>query len=144
MRFELLTLSGTKFNDEIIEVIVPTAAGAIAVLENHEPLTTIVVPGTVTIKPKKGENETFTTYGGVLEVSNKSCRLLSDESEHSDELVEQEVEAALAKAQGLREAAKDKHELAYAQSLVDRHTVRLNVARMKRRHPRSEKRADIN
>ncbi len=133
MQFELLTISGTKFSGEVSEVVLDTEAGTIAVFADHEPLTTIVKPGSVIIKTHTGKSEVFTTYGGILEVEANICRLLSDESEHIDELVESEIHDALEKAHQLKESAKDKHELAHAHSLIDRHSVRLNVARIKRR-----------
>lgn len=134
MQFELLTLQGTKFKGAAEEVVVDTASGSIAVYSLHEPLTTIVSPGSISVRTKDGANEVFTTYGGLLEFQDNICRILSDESEHSDELVEKEIEEALAAALKQQENTKDKQELAHAQSLVDRHTVRLNVARLKRRH----------
>lgn len=134
MQFELLTLTGAKYSGEATEVVVNTASGSIAVYALHEPLTTIVLPGSISVTDKSGKTEDFTTFGGILEFQDNVCRILSDESEHSDELVEKEIEEALAAALKQQENTKDKKELAYAQSLVDRHTVRLNVARLKRRH----------
>lgn len=134
MQFELLTINGAKFSGKAQEVVVDTAAGAIAVYANHEPLTTIVVPGSVVVRSESGKTETFATFGGLLEFENNVCRLLSDDAEHSDDLVEKEIADALAQAEKLKVDAKDKHELHTAQTLIDRHTVRLNVAKMKRRH----------
>lgn len=134
MKFELLTLNGAKFNGDATEVVVNTASGSIAVYALHEPLTTIVLPGSVSVTTPNGETEVFTTFGGLLEFENNVCRVLSDDSEHSDELVEKEIEEALANAQKQQENAKDKVELAHAQALVDRQMVRLNVAKLKRRH----------
>ncbi len=136
MKFELLTLNGAKFNGEATEVVVNTASGSIAVYALHEPLTTIVLPGSVSVTTPNGKTELFTTFGGLLEFENNVCRVLSDDSEHSDELVEKEIEEALANAQKQQENAKDKVELAHAQALVDRQMVRLNVAKLKRRHPK--------
>lgn len=136
MKFELLTLNGAKFNGEATEVVVNTASGSIAVYALHEPLTTIVLPGSVSVTTPNGKTEVFTTFGGLLEFENNICRVLSDDSEHSDELVEKEIEEALANAQKQQENAKDKVELAHAQALVDRQMVRLNVAKLKRRHPK--------
>lgn len=134
MKFELLTLTGTKYSGDAKEVIADTASGSIAVYAQHEPLTTIVLPGSISVTDTSGKTEDFTTFGGILEFQDNVCRILSDESEHSDELVEKEIEEALATALKQQENAKDKTELAHAQSLIDRHTVRLNVARLKRRH----------
>jgi ATP synthase F1 epsilon subunit len=134
MQFELLTLTGAKYSGEATEVVVDTASGSIAVYAMHEPLTTIVLPGSVAVKTPNGKTELFTTFGGLLEFQDNICRVLSDESEHSDELVEKEIEEALANAKKQLSSSKDKQELAHAQALIDRHLVRLNVAKHKRRH----------
>ncbi len=134
MQFQLLTLAGTLYEDDAAEVVVLTATGEIGVLPNHEALTSIVLPGPVTVKSTSGESDTFVTFGGLLEIDGTTCRLLADEAEHSDDLIEREIEDALVKAKAMQEGAKDKHELAHALNLIDRHTVRLNVARIKRRH----------
>lgn len=137
MNFELLTLSGTKFNGDILEVILPSATGEIGIMPNHEPLMTIVLPGKVEVKKKSGGTETFVVFGGILEVKDgKSARLLADEAEYSEELIEKEIQEALNKAQNLKDNAKNKHELAKAQVLIDRQSVRLGVARMHRRKQR--------
>jgi F-type H+-transporting ATPase subunit epsilon len=132
MQFELLTLTGAKYSGEATEVVVNTASGSIAVYAMHEPLTTIVLPGSISVMNKAGKTEVYTTFGGLLEFQDNVCRVLSDESEHSEELVEKEIEDALNAALKQQENAKDKHELAHAQALVDRHTVRLGVAKLKR------------
>jgi F-type H+-transporting ATPase subunit epsilon len=134
MIFRLLTLSGIKYNDEASEVVLKTASGDIGVLPHHEALTSIVLAGPVIVTKISGNFDTFVTFGGILEVDGDVCVLLADEAEHSDELIEHEIEDALAKAKIMQAGAKDKYELAHAQSLVDRHSVRLNVARIKRRH----------
>jgi F-type H+-transporting ATPase subunit epsilon len=135
MRFELLTLTGAKYRGDVAEVSLATASGQIGILPHHEPLTAVVVPGPVVIRPGGGKPaELFAIFGGLLEVNPDGVRLLADEAEHADELVASEIEAALKKAEELRAKAGDKRALHRAQELVDRHSVRLEVARIKHRH----------
>jgi ATP synthase F1 epsilon subunit len=132
MKFELVTLTGVKHSQEASEIALKTASGDIAVLPTHEPLTTIALPGAVKIRNKSGKVDTYVTFGGLLEVSKQGCTLLADEAEHVDDLIEKEIEKALAKAVELKALAKSKVELENAQTLIDRHTVRLNVAQLNR------------
>ncbi len=132
MKFELITLTGVKHSEDIKEVALKTASGDIAVLPTHEPLTTIALPGAVKVRNKTGKIDTYVTFGGLLEVSSQSCVLLADEAEHIDELIEKEIEQALAKANEMKILTSSKVELENAQTLIDRHTVRLNVARLNR------------
>ncbi|HVQ44455.1 MAG TPA: ATP synthase F1 subunit epsilon [Candidatus Saccharimonadia bacterium] len=136
MKFELLTLSGAKFQGEAEEVQLTTTSGQMGVLPHHEPLVAQVVPGAVTVRTGKGAPEVFATYGGLLEVTADHVRLLADEADHESELVAEEIEAALAEAKEMRDKAKDKTELANAQQMIDRSQVRLGVARMRRTHHR--------
>jgi F-type H+-transporting ATPase subunit epsilon len=140
MKFELVSLDGVKFSADAYSVILPTAAGQITLLPKHEPLLGVVVPGVITIRREKSDPdyhlEHYATYGGVLEVTATGARVLVDEATHGDEISEAEAEKAHQAALELRKAAKDQVELDKAQALVDRHAVRLEVARIRRRHQR--------
>lgn len=140
MKFELVSLDGVKFSAEAYSVVLPTAAGQITLLPNHEPLLGVVVPGIITIRRSKSDPdyhlEHYATYGGILEVNAAGARVLVDEATNGDEINEAEAEKAHQKALELRKAAKDQVDLDRAQALVDRHAVRLEVAQLRRRHQR--------
>lgn len=136
MQFELLTLDGAKYSGEAQEVVVTTTEGTMAILPHHERLTAIVVPGPVLVRDKHVAENIYATFGGILEIQDNRVRLLADEAEHADDLIEHEIEAALERAKIAKDAAKDKHELHRAQQLIDRHAVRLEVARIRRRRSR--------
>jgi F-type H+-transporting ATPase subunit epsilon len=131
MELELLTLAGVKFKGDVTQVSLVAADGEMGILPHHEPFTAMLMPGPVTVHTK-GKREVFATYGGLIEVTSERVRVLADEAEHEDDLVEHEVEEALKRAEDMKANAKDKHELSRAQHLVDRQSVRLNVARMRR------------
>lgn len=141
MNLELITLLGKKVDQEVYEVMIPTAAGEIAVFPDHEPLVTIAVPGAIAVRYKKGDPDSqldfFAISGGVVEISQKRVRVLVDEADHGEDIVESESRAALDRAIEMRENAKDQVELEKAHQLVDRHSVRLKVADLRRRHRRS-------
>ena len=137
MHFELLTLSGAKFNGEADEVTLTTTEGQLGILPHHEDLVAQVVAGPVTIRTSGNkEPEVYATYGGLLEVTKDYVRLLADQADHESDLVASEIEAALAQAIKARENAKDKVELAKAQQMIDRSQVQLGIAGMRRTHRR--------
>lgn len=140
MNFELVSLDGIKFQAQAYSVILPTASGQITLLAQHEPLLSVVVPGTITIRRDKKDAdyklEHYATFGGVLEVTKSGARVLVDEAEHGDEVSEAEAEKAHKAALDMRKNAKTQVELDHAQSLIDRQSVRLNVAKLRRRHRR--------
>lgn len=138
MKLELITLLGKKVDQEIYEVIIPTADGEIAVFPGHQSLVTIAVPGAIAVRYNKSDPDSkldlFAISGGVVEISQNKVRVLVDEADHSDDIVESESRAALQRAIEMRDNAKDQVELEEAHQLVDRHAVRLKVADLRRRH----------
>ena len=140
MNLELVTLLGKKVDQEAYEVILPTADGEIAVFPDHEPLVTIAVPGAIAVRYKKGDPDSklefFAISGGVVEISHEKVRILVDEADSGEDIIEAESKAALDRALAMRDSAKDQVELEKAHQLVDRHSVRLKVADLRRRHRR--------
>lgn len=140
MKFELVSLDGVKFSAQAYSIVLPTAAGQVTIMPNHEPLLGVVVPGVITVRREKTDPdrhlEHYATYGGVLEVGKESVRVLVDEATHGDEINEAEAEKAHQAALELRKSAKDQVELDKAQTLIDRQAVRLQVAGLRRRHRR--------
>ena len=138
VKLELVTLTGIKLDKEVYEVMLPTAAGPISVFAGHEPLVSIAVPGAIAVRHAKGDGESkleyFAVSGGVIEITGSRVRVLVDEADHGDDIVEAESKAALAKAVDLQKNAKNAVELEKASQLVDRHQVRLNVAGLRRRN----------
>lgn len=140
MNFQLVTLLGVKVDADVYEVILPTKDGEIAVFPGHEPLVSIAVPGAIAVRYTKGDSdeklEYFAISGGVIEVSPESLKVLVDEADHGEDIVEAESKAALERALKLQGEAKNQVELEKASALVDRHAVRLKVADLRRRHRR--------
>lgn len=140
MKFQLVTLKGAKVDQDVYEVVLPTAAGEIAVFPGHEPLVGIAVPGAIAVRHTKSDPDSrleyFAISGGVIEVNPKGLKVLVDEADSGDEIVEAESKAALERAMKFRDSARDQVELEKARQLVDRHAVRLKVAELRRRHHR--------
>lgn len=137
MNFQLITLLGIKLDQEVYELMVPTAAGEIAVFPGHEHLVTLAVPGAIAVRYKKSDSdeklEYFAISGGVVEITPSGVQILVDEAERGDDIIEAESKAALERAIALRDSATGQVELQRAHELVDRHMVRLKVAELRRR-----------
>lgn len=140
MNLQLVTLTGTKLDRDVYETILPTAAGEIAVFPGHEPLVSIATPGAIAVRHNKGDAddklEYFAISGGVIEISPDSLKVLVDEADSGDDIVEAESKAALERALKMKNEAKNQVDLEKASALVDRHAVRLKVADLRRRHRR--------
>ncbi len=136
--FQLVSLTGIKFDDDVSEVILPTLEGEIGVLQHHMPLISVATNGVIAVRrhPKDPDTvrEFFATNGGVVEVDDNVLRVLVDEADHADDINEAEVQAAIERANQMKAEATDQVSLEHAQTLIDRHSVRLHVAGLKRRH----------
>jgi F-type H+-transporting ATPase subunit epsilon len=138
LRFELVSTTGTKFDDEAYEVLVPTQGGTIAVFEDHMPLVSAGQPGVISIRKKQSDKDdamqNFAVNGGVMEVDGKTLRFIADDISSPEDISEKEAEAALARAEELVAGAGTQTALAEAHRMLSHSQARLNVARMKRRH----------
>ena len=140
MKLQLITLAGTKVDQEVYEVVIPTVDGEISVFPDHEPLITVAKSGVVTVRYEKmhgvPELEYFAISGGVVEITGPLVRILVDEAEHGEDIIEAETQTALDRAVQMRDEASDQVELEKASQLIDRHAVRLKVADLHRRRRR--------
>lgn len=139
-KFEIVTLDGVKFSEDVFEVQLPTPQGHIGVFPHHSPLVSIASTGIITVRRKQGDPESkleyFATNGGVVEIIDDTVRVLADEADREDEINEQEAQKAFDRAKKLHEEARDKVSLDKAQALMDRQAVRLKVADIRRRKRR--------
>lgn len=139
-RFQLVTITGSKFDGDVYEVVLPTLDGQIGVLAHHMPLVSVVTNGVIMIRKNRTDpdydREFFATNGGVIDVADNLLRVLVDEADRAKDINVSEAEAALSRAEKMKAEAKDQISLEHAQTLVDRHAVRLQVANLKRRHQR--------
>ncbi|MCW1907755.1 MAG: ATP synthase F1 subunit epsilon [Candidatus Saccharibacteria bacterium] len=140
IRLQLVSLDGLKFDDDVYEVILPTMDGQIGVMPGHMPLVSVASRGVIGVRRKATDRDDMMEYfaisGGAVEVSDNKLSVLVDEADASDEINEQEAQKAYEMAQKMKAEAKDQVSLEKAQSLIDRSSVRLQVAGLKRRHHR--------
>lgn len=139
-KFELVTLDGVKFSEDVYEVQLPTPQGLIGVFPEHSPLVSVVTTGMIIVRREKGDPEVkleyFATNGGVVEIVDETVRVLVDDADSEDEISEQEAQKALERAKQLQQDAEDQVSLEKAQQLIDRQAVRLKVAEIRRRKRR--------
>ncbi len=139
--FELVTLDGVKFGDEVYEVMLPTPDGQVAIFPEHVPLVSLAVPGVISIRRRKDDADSqlehFATHGGVVEINGRRVRVLVDEADASDEISAKQAEEALKLAQDMATNAKDQVSLDQAHALIQRHRSQLKVAELRKRHGRS-------
>ena len=139
MKLSLVTLIGTKVDEEVYSVSIPTTDGEISVFPSHEPLVMIARDGVITVRRHKEDLDSleyFAISGGVVKIDYSSVQILVDEADHGDDIIEAETQAALERAIKARDEAGDQVEREKAKQLIDRHMVRLKVADLHRRKRR--------
>jgi ATP synthase F1 epsilon subunit len=137
LHFQLVSISGMKFDDDAYEVLVPTKDGTIAVFEDHMPLISAGSAGVISIRRKQSDKDDsmqeFAVNGGILEVDGKNLRFLSEEVTAPEDVSEKQAEEALARAQELIKKAGSRAALEEARRSLQHSTAQLHVARLKRR-----------
>ena len=138
IHLQLVTLTGTKFDEDVYEVVLPTLDGQIGALPGHMPLISVATNGVIAIRHNQKDPDSsleyFATNGGVIEVEGGTLRVIVDDADHANDINEAEAEAAHQRALQMKAEAKDQVSLEHAQTLVDRTATRLQVAGLKRRH----------
>ena len=137
MNLELVTLRGKKLDQKVYEVTIPTETGPIGIFPSHQPHVTLAVPGVLAVRHDQNDSDDKLEYlaitGGVVKITHDRVRILVDEADHSEEISEEESQAAYERAKELQKNAKSQVELEKAMELVDRQAVRLKVAGLRRR-----------
>jgi F-type H+-transporting ATPase subunit epsilon len=138
MKLQLVTPVGIKRDEEIYEVVLPTQTGEIGVFPGHEPLVTLLDIGVMSVRRNKSDSdealEHLAVSTGIVEIDGDRVLILADEADEGADIAEQEVKAALERAQKMRAEAKDQVDITEAEKLLKRHATQLKVAELRRHH----------
>lgn len=138
LQFELVSPERIVYSDDGVEmVIAPGADGELGILPNHAPLLTALGIGELRIR-KGEEEESFAVGGGFLEVLANRVIVMADVAELADEIDIARAEAARERAERRCREAPEGLDMARCQAALRRSSVRLKVARRRRRRPRVE------
>ena len=77
--FQIISPEKSVFNESIEMVIIPGTEGDIGVLSNHMPLITSLRLGNIYIYKDKKVIKKFLVNGGILEVIENRCTLLTED-----------------------------------------------------------------
>src|SRR3989338_4875017 len=98
IRFELVSLDGVKFSEDVYEIILPTLDGEIGVMPWHMPLISAATHGVVSVRRKPSDKDDmmdhFAISGGVIEVADNVLGVLVDEADPADAISEAEAQKA--------------------------------------------------
>ncbi|MBI4993149.1 MAG: ATP synthase F1 subunit epsilon [Candidatus Magasanikbacteria bacterium] len=140
LKFKIATPEKVVYENEILQVSLPTAMGEITILPNHIPLVSIVQAGELKIKDKDGE-QVVAVSAGFLEIRpNNEVVILADNAERAEEINLDRAEQARQRAIEQMEKAKAEEDVDYArlQAVLDREMNRVKIARKYRNIPPSQ------
>lgn len=136
IQFELISPEKVLLSEEIYEAILPAAGGQIAVLPNHVPLITLLKPGVISIRRKKGDDDAkldhIATSGGFVEIGQNRIKVMADTAERADDLDEMKIEQAKEEAKRQAYAAKDDVSHASALARLEMELARYKVKNLKK------------
>ncbi|MDD5489885.1 MAG: F0F1 ATP synthase subunit epsilon [Candidatus Moranbacteria bacterium] len=130
IKFKIVTPERTVFEDQIDQVILPTADGEITVLPNHIPLISVLQAGELIAK-KDGEEIAMAVSGGIVEVRKNEMTILADTAERAEEIDMERAEEARARAEKLKEEKirSDETDYATAAAILEKNLARIKVAK---------------
>jgi F-type H+-transporting ATPase subunit epsilon len=135
LQVELVTAEGRLVSKEADFVVAPGVEGELGVLPRHIPLLTPLRAGEVTVR-NDGQDEYLFVAGGFLEVLPDKVVILADAAERAEDIDEARAEEARKRAQQLLEEKVEGPDAAAAAAALERATMRLRVAELRRRHRR--------
>ena len=121
------------FAEDVTGVTVSTMDGELTILGHHLPIVTALKPGELIIRNEE-KVRPFAIGGGFLEMDGTKMTILADTAEHADDIDEQRVQEAIARAEHIKqEKGADHIEFASLAGKLERDLARMRVVR-KHRH----------
>jgi len=135
LKLDVVTIERVVFSGDADMVIAPGVEGELGILPQHAPLITALQPGELRLK-RGGDEQHLAIGGGYLEVLGDRVTVLADSAEHAHEIDAARAEAARERAEHLlKEGPTDPVDRNMIEGALRRSTVRLKVARKRRRLP---------
>jgi len=125
-RFRVVTPERVVYDGDVVEIIVRTTEGEIAILAHHMQLITPLVPHIMVIYHDDGKTDQLVIGGGFLEVQAKGTTILADSAETAD-MVD------VARAERARQRSLELLNSGASQTAVDLARAKLALARAENR-----------
>ncbi len=134
MLLEIITPEKSVLQEEIDELLAPTAAGQIGILPYHVNLVTVLTTGELIIK-KGGKEKIFAIIGGFLEIHNNKISILADYAAHADDInVDEALNAQKRAEEVLRKGREEvsERDFALAEAELRKSILQINVGKKRK------------
>ncbi len=105
IRLEIVTPGGVVYSENVDHAVIPTANGKIDILQHHAPLIDRLEPADVKVV-KDGQVNYLAVGGGFIEVYAEKICIITDQAILVDDDDDQEIEAAIKRAEKALEDGK--------------------------------------
>ena len=139
INFKIVTPEKVIYENDIIQVSIPTSEGEITVLANHIPLIAALQNGEMKIKDKDGEH-IMAIAGGFVEIKAKNeIVILADNAERAGEIDIARAEEARQRAINQMEKAQGVENVDFArlQAVIDREMNRIRIGKKYKKLPQA-------
>ncbi|MBI5281846.1 MAG: F0F1 ATP synthase subunit epsilon [Candidatus Solibacter usitatus] len=99
LQLEVATPERMLLKEQVREVEVPGAGGALGILPGHAPLLSELGNGRLSYVLENGHRKWMAVCGGYVEVQSDRVRILADSAENADEIDVNRAAAALKRAE---------------------------------------------
>lgn len=134
LELEVVTIERAVYSaDDVDMVVAPGEDGRMGILPRHEPMVVSLREGALEIV-RGDDREHLAIGGGFMEVHATKVIVMADVAEMADEIDVERAERARTRAEQILADAPSQIEARKALADMRRATVRLKVARRRRRH----------
>ena len=102
MLTEIVSPKEIIFSEEIAFIIVPSVEGDIGVLNKHTPVITTLRAGLIYVYKNNSIYKKFYTKGGICEITEDKCIILTEEIEDVKEIDLNEIKNQLEQSEELK------------------------------------------
>ena len=132
LNLKVVTPEGIGYSDDVELIGLGAIEGQIAILPNHIPLMTQMLPGEMLVR-KAGQDKFLAVGEGLVEVTGNSVAILTDMAIAAEGIDEAQAEEARQKAERRRHEKISAGELAAVNASLARSIAQLRVKRRRTR-----------
>lgn len=98
LTLRVITPDRTVWDDQVEEIVLPSATGQLGILTGHAPLLTALEIGVMRIRPGK-DWQSLALYGGFAEVENDEVKVLVNGAERGENIDREDAGSRFQQAQ---------------------------------------------
>lgn len=129
LQFKLVTPEGVRYDDDALQVSIPTEDGEVTILPGHSVLISVLKAGEIQIKKADGMAMLAISHG-ILEVRpDNTVYVMADSAEHAADIDVERAEEARKRAEELLATAASETTIEYAriQAQIEKELARISV-----------------